>query len=121
MPDWSRRAFIVRAGAVGWSPSAPDFLGAGCSTNSTARRSAAGRRSLRDRHRPAAAEADLSSTIPGLTPIVMPNDKFYRIDTALLVPVVDTAGWTLRIHGWSTVRRRSLGSAHRAADVSSST
>ena len=29
----------------------------------------------------------------------MPNDKFYRIDTALLVPVVDTQGWTLRIHG----------------------
>ena len=29
----------------------------------------------------------------------MPNDRFYRIDTALLTPIVDTAGWSLRIHG----------------------
>lgn len=42
---------------------------------------------------------DLSPTIAGLTPIVIPNDRFYRIDTALLVPTVDTATWTLRIHG----------------------
>jgi hypothetical protein len=30
---------------------------------------------------------------------VVPNDAFYRIDTALLVPSVDTATWQLRIHG----------------------
>ena len=29
----------------------------------------------------------------------MPNDRFYRIDTALLAPVVDTASWSLRIYG----------------------
>ena len=29
----------------------------------------------------------------------MPNDDFYRIDTALLVPSLDTATWQLRIHG----------------------
>ena len=29
----------------------------------------------------------------------MPNDRFYRIDTALLIPSVDTDVWTLRIHG----------------------
>ncbi len=29
----------------------------------------------------------------------MPNDQFYRIDTALLTPSVDNATWTLRIHG----------------------
>jgi DMSO/TMAO reductase YedYZ molybdopterin-dependent catalytic subunit len=44
-------------------------------------------------------EADLSPSVAGLTPIVMPNDRFYRIDTALLTPIVDTSGWTLRIHG----------------------
>jgi DMSO/TMAO reductase YedYZ molybdopterin-dependent catalytic subunit len=101
MPDWSRRAFIVRAGAVGVVAVGAGFLG---------------RRLLDQQHSspvgsgppippatdtvpPPPPEADLSSTVPGLTPIVMPNDKFYRIDTALLVPVVDTAGWTLRIHG----------------------
>ena len=48
---------------------------------------------------PLAAGADLAPTTPGLTPIVVPNDRFYRIDTALLVPSVDVATWTLRIHG----------------------
>jgi DMSO/TMAO reductase YedYZ molybdopterin-dependent catalytic subunit len=101
MPDWSRRSFMIRAGAVGVSAVAAGYLG----------------RALLDRQRvapvssgplipPASvtvpaldATQDLSPTIPDLTPIVMPNDRFYRIDTALLTPVVDTAGWTLKIHG----------------------
>ncbi len=37
--------------------------------------------------------------IPGITPLVMPNDRFYRIDTALLVPSVDLSSWSLRVHG----------------------
>ncbi|MCR2763071.1 molybdopterin-dependent oxidoreductase [Microbacterium sp. zg.B48] len=44
---------------------------------------------------PATAELD----VPGLAPVVTPNAQFYRIDTALLVPQVDPADWTLRIHG----------------------
>jgi DMSO/TMAO reductase YedYZ molybdopterin-dependent catalytic subunit len=44
---------------------------------------------------PAAAELD----IPGLAPVVTPNAEFYRIDTALIVPRVDPAEWSLRIHG----------------------
>jgi DMSO/TMAO reductase YedYZ molybdopterin-dependent catalytic subunit len=34
-----------------------------------------------------------------LTPIVVSNETFYRIDTALVVPTIDPADWTLRIHG----------------------
>ncbi|SIN88467.1 molybdopterin-dependent oxidoreductase [Agromyces cerinus] len=37
--------------------------------------------------------------IDGLTPVVTPNAEFYRIDTALAVPAVDPADWSLRIHG----------------------
>jgi DMSO/TMAO reductase YedYZ molybdopterin-dependent catalytic subunit len=37
--------------------------------------------------------------VPGITPLVVPNESFYRIDTSLLVPSLDTASWTLRIHG----------------------
>jgi DMSO/TMAO reductase YedYZ molybdopterin-dependent catalytic subunit len=48
---------------------------------------------------PIAAGADLAPTTPGLTQIVVPNDEFYRIDTALLVPTLDTATWQLRVHG----------------------
>jgi DMSO/TMAO reductase YedYZ molybdopterin-dependent catalytic subunit len=37
--------------------------------------------------------------IPGLSPFYTPNDKFYRVDTALVVPQVSPASWQLRIHG----------------------
>ena len=44
---------------------------------------------------PAAADLRLR----GITPYIVPNGDFYRIDTALVVPQVDTAGWKLRVHG----------------------
>ncbi|WP_280493947.1 molybdopterin-dependent oxidoreductase [Nocardia asiatica] len=37
--------------------------------------------------------------VPGLTPYLTPNDDFYRIDTALIVPQVSKDSWSLRIHG----------------------
>ncbi|HEY9309382.1 MAG TPA: molybdopterin-dependent oxidoreductase, partial [Microbacterium sp.] len=44
---------------------------------------------------PAGAELDIA----GLADVVTPNDRFYRIDTALIVPEVDPADWRLRVHG----------------------
>ncbi|MEO5576858.1 MAG: molybdopterin-dependent oxidoreductase [Gaiellaceae bacterium] len=43
------------------------------------------------------AGADLA--IPGLTPLYVPNAAFYRIDTALIVPQIDPAKWSLRVDG----------------------
>ena len=101
MPNWSRRAFVIRAGGVGVAAVVAGIAG----------------RQLLERQRvapvgsgppipPASVtvpaltpDEDLSTTVANLTPIVMPNDRFYRIDTALLTPSVSTDGWTLRIHG----------------------
>src|SRR3954451_18737780 len=101
MPDWSRRDFMIRASSVGVGAVALGVVG----------------RNLLERQRtppassgpaipPASvtvpgfgADADFSTNVPGLAPIIMPNDKFYRIDTSLLTPSVDTATWSLRIHG----------------------
>jgi DMSO/TMAO reductase YedYZ molybdopterin-dependent catalytic subunit len=47
----------------------------------------------------AAVPAGAELAIPGLAPVVTPNAEFYRIDTALIVPQVDPADWSLRIHG----------------------
>jgi len=35
----------------------------------------------------------------GVSPVVVSNDTFYRIDTALVVPAIDPDMWSLRIHG----------------------
>ncbi len=42
---------------------------------------------------------EISFAIAGLSPIIIPNDEFYRIDTALLVPSIDEVDWSLRVHG----------------------
>ena len=47
----------------------------------------------------AAFPAGAALDIPGISPLISANDTFYRIDTALQVPVVDAATWTLRITG----------------------
>ncbi len=46
---------------------------------------------------PLPAATDLG--IPGLPPFTTPNREFYRIDTALTVPRLDSTRWTLRVHG----------------------
>ncbi|HEV2005867.1 MAG TPA: molybdopterin-dependent oxidoreductase [Candidatus Limnocylindrales bacterium] len=96
MPSWSRRTLLQRGGAVAVGSIAATAVG----------------RVLLERQRtPTTAAAlpppksipalptgaDLS--IPGLTPIVVPNDKFYRIDTALIPPNVDVTTWKLKVTG----------------------
>ncbi|WP_422386387.1 molybdopterin-dependent oxidoreductase [Cryobacterium psychrotolerans] len=44
---------------------------------------------------PAGASVD----VPGLAPLITPNDAFYRIDTALRVPRIDASQWTLKVTG----------------------
>jgi DMSO/TMAO reductase YedYZ molybdopterin-dependent catalytic subunit len=98
MPDWRRRSFLVRSAGLA--------VGAGVAA-------VAGRSLLeRQRQSPTQATPQLPHpgevatlpsgaelSVPGLTPLVVPNDQFYRIDTALIVPSVDLSSWRLRIHG----------------------
>jgi len=98
--DDSRRAFLLRAGSL--AVLAMAFAGAGRLLATQIRRLAAGRDEvvLPRAVEPVAAptvEADL--TVPNLTPIVVPNDDFYRIDTALVVPQVDITTWQLSVTG----------------------
>jgi DMSO/TMAO reductase YedYZ molybdopterin-dependent catalytic subunit len=37
--------------------------------------------------------------VEGITPFLTPNDRFYRVDTALFPPQVRSEDWRLRIHG----------------------
>ncbi|MFJ2771177.1 molybdopterin-dependent oxidoreductase [Streptomyces sp. NPDC087300] len=46
--------------------------------------------------------------LPGLTSFTTPNDRFYRVDTALHVPRLDADRWRLRIHGKGVGRELNL-------------
>jgi DMSO/TMAO reductase YedYZ molybdopterin-dependent catalytic subunit len=37
--------------------------------------------------------------IPGLSSFVTPNQEFYRVDTAIVLPQIPPSGWRLRVHG----------------------
>ena len=108
-----RRRFLVGAGALGVSAVAAGGIGrwlvdgrasrvAGTGTGSP---SASGKPGTAPGSMPSAIEPagtpppDASFAIDGITPIVMPNNDFYRIDTALVTPSVDIASWSLRVHG----------------------
>ncbi len=98
MPEWSRRGFLLRSGGLA---AASVALGVG------------GRTLLEQQRADAAAVAvdlpvaDVKAMLPagaelgvdGVTPIVVPNAAFYRIDTALLIPRVNLHSWRLRVHG----------------------
>jgi DMSO/TMAO reductase YedYZ molybdopterin-dependent catalytic subunit len=101
MPDWTRRRLIQRGGAVALGSVAVAVFGRWLLEKARIPVEAG---ALPEPAVPATlptgadiATADLTSA--GLTPIVMPNDRFYRIDTAFVPPAVDVTTWTLRIHG----------------------
>ena len=49
--------------------------------------------------KPVLVPADAQVGVRGVTPYVIDNAEFYRIDTSLVVPRLDTAGWSLKVHG----------------------
>ncbi|HET9681250.1 MAG TPA: molybdopterin-dependent oxidoreductase, partial [Candidatus Limnocylindrales bacterium] len=101
MPDWTRRRLLIRGGGVAAASVVAVGVGRWLTARTAAPSTATG---LPEPPKPASlpAGADLATsdlTASGLSPIVVPNDAFYRIDTALLIPSVDVGTWSLRIHG----------------------
>ncbi|MFD5143563.1 molybdopterin-dependent oxidoreductase [Streptomyces sp. NPDC058401] len=56
---------------------------------------------------PVPAGSDLR--IPGAGRFITPNQAFYRVDTALVVPRVDADTWRLTVHGEGVSRPLTLG------------
>ena len=94
-----RRSFLAAGAAT-----AGIAAGAGLAGRLLAERSsvASAQQSLRI-PKPAGATPTLPSgvsfDVPGLSSFVTPNNSFYRVDTALVLPQVDPSSWQLRIHG----------------------
>jgi DMSO/TMAO reductase YedYZ molybdopterin-dependent catalytic subunit len=98
MPDWSRRSLLIRAGGLA---AASVVAGIGGRRLIDANRAAptTGGTQIPPAGESAVLPPGASLSVDGLTPIVVPNDQFYRIDTALIIPSVDVATWRLRVHG----------------------
>jgi DMSO/TMAO reductase YedYZ molybdopterin-dependent catalytic subunit len=103
-PEWSRRSFVLQAAGIAVGSSLAAVVGRRLLEN--------GLSGLLPGTKPASAPASLPRPVevatipagaelstPGLSPLVVPNDQFYRIDTALIVPSVDAATWRLTVKG----------------------
>ena len=98
MPDWGRRSLLIRGGALAVASVAAGAAGRWLlERQRQTTDSATGRLPRPEPAAPIPAGAELA--VANLTPLVVPNRDFYRIDTALLPPVVDLDTWTLRITG----------------------
>lgn len=106
-PPVTRRGFLGWAGMVG----AAGAVAAAGANEIRARSSAAEARDAVeftappaevateiDRAVAQAASGEVGSTA-GITPLIVPSDDFYLIDTALTKPQVDPANWSLTIRG----------------------
>jgi DMSO/TMAO reductase YedYZ molybdopterin-dependent catalytic subunit len=96
MPDWTRRSLLLRGGAVVVASVAAGAVGRALLEG---RRSRVATETLPTPAKTVDLPGGSSLDVDGITPIVVPNDDFYRIDTALLVPDVDVSSWRLRVTG----------------------
>jgi DMSO/TMAO reductase YedYZ molybdopterin-dependent catalytic subunit len=108
VPAWSpagqarrsaRRQFLVAAGVGVAAAAVGEFGGRSLATRKNV---SAARQALRFPRAAVPAPplpAGVNLPVPGLSSFITPNNQFYRIDTALIVPQVDPSNWQLRIHG----------------------
>jgi DMSO/TMAO reductase YedYZ molybdopterin-dependent catalytic subunit len=92
-----RRFLLTAAGGVAFA-AAGGGLGAWLTRRTGADDSRAGVR-IPEPASEAVTGADTDLGVAGVSSFVTPNDRFYRVDTALLVPSVMAEEWRLRIHG----------------------
>lgn len=95
--DSARRRFIGLAVAGGVGAVAAGVVGRRLLTNLPTVETDAGLAEAGARIPAPGPENNLD--VPGISPIVTPNDEFYRIDTALVVPRIDPGSWSLKVHG----------------------
>jgi len=98
MPDWDRRRFLQVGGGVAVGAV---LLGAvGRNLIAEGERAPLDVAELPTPDAPLpAVPASASLEVEGISPIVTPNEDFYRIDTALVNPRIDVDDWTLRVFG----------------------
>jgi DMSO/TMAO reductase YedYZ molybdopterin-dependent catalytic subunit len=105
-----RRAFLLQAGAIGALAVVGGAIGrsilsgrAAATANASFGGSGSGSQAaavIPQAVSPAPTPGpDASLNVPGITPVVMPNDQFYRIDTAFFPPSVDLSSWNLHVFG----------------------
>ena len=97
-PDHTRRSVLVRGGTLAVLAAGVAFLGRGIGR---------GRRQVEESRRLLRLSGVSAPMVPvkahldveGISSWMTPNESFYRIHTAIVVPTIEPTDWQLRIHG----------------------
>ncbi|MFJ1606273.1 molybdopterin-dependent oxidoreductase [Streptomyces sp. NPDC088253] len=99
--EFDRRGFVIAAGATVVASAGAGLLGRRLKASGNAEAAASRERLVLPA--PASPAPPLPGAaalhVPGISPRITPNRRFYRVDTALVVPRVDVSRWRLRLHG----------------------
>lgn len=109
-PGWDRRGFITLATAAAAVSTGAGLLARSSrgtqDVNAVSSRNGVRLPAPASPGKPTPANAQLA--IPGIGAFTTSNKDFYRVDTALVVPMVDAMKWRLRIHGKGVTRPVTL-------------
>lgn len=96
----NRRVFLIRSATLAGVAVVAGLAGSALTaTRNTARAFREALKLPAPKVRAAALPAGVQAPVDGVTPFITPNEDFYRIDTALIVPQLDPESWALRVHG----------------------
>ncbi|MFE0347569.1 molybdopterin-dependent oxidoreductase [Streptomyces griseoluteus] len=104
--DWDRRGFVIAATSAAAASAVVGGVGRMLS-GSRAGDAVASREQVvlpRPGSPAQPVPARTALRVDGVSPYVTPNKRFYRVDTALVVPKVDATAWRLRVHGKGVTR-----------------
>ncbi|WP_372351033.1 molybdopterin-dependent oxidoreductase [Streptomyces sp. KL116D] len=107
---WDRRGFVLAATAAAAASTGAGLVGRALN-GSQGQNAVASRKSVvlpAPSSTAAPVPKGAALRIDGISPFMTPNDDFYRVDTALVVPKVDATSWRLRIHGKGVTRERTI-------------
>jgi DMSO/TMAO reductase YedYZ molybdopterin-dependent catalytic subunit len=95
----ARRQFLVAAGTTVAAAALGEAVGRSLSESKNVTLAQQAIRLPRAAAPAAALPRGINPPVPGLSSFITPNGQFYRVDTAIVVPEVAPASWSLRIHG----------------------
>ena len=99
MPAWGRRRFLVSSMTVIGAAAGSGIVGRTLLQSGRLNAATPAAEVPAPATTAAPLPAGVSLDVAEVTPILTPNERFYRIDTALLVPRPDVATWRLRVTG----------------------
>jgi DMSO/TMAO reductase YedYZ molybdopterin-dependent catalytic subunit len=97
-----RRQFLVTGGVAIMAAGASGLVGRVLAERTSVSRARAAIKLPHPIQRVPPLPAGVNLGIPGLSPFVTPDNSFYRVDTAIVLPQVAPANWQLHIHGMVT-------------------